>query len=460
MMVSQSTIVVVDVVCQALCFVRVFLHRFDSYVRHAYNPWDSRFDSIRFDTDSSERNYGRSFSQQHIFFLSRLFYISMNQRTKFPFHYAAIAARDVNDDNNALDETKQMVSIARAFLFRACPTHHLMAALDDLNSDQRSSEDRLVKIGRNVCSTLKVARRNAHLALSREEKDKAVPLADASLSLLVDECTNLAAILSGTETRKVPKKRFGKTELQMPVLSLGCMRFQQSWNRGKEVVLDLTSVEAECQKNLVEIIKHAVRCGVTHIETAQMYGTSEMQIGPALRTLFDSGFVKREDLIIQTKGALSSSMTPADYKKQILDSLELLQLDYVDLISVHGVNMDCDYEWLFHSNSSNDKGNLISTLHELKAEGKIRHIGFSTHGRAELIRKFIDSDAFEYCNIHYHFCGSYTASGDAEFGGNLSNIRLAHEKDMGVFIISAYDKVCGAVVVGVVVVVAAVARSF
>lgn len=38
--------------------------------------------------------------------------------------------------------------------------------------------------------------------------------------------------------------------------------------------------------------------------------------------------------------------------------------------------------------------------------------------------------------------GSYTASGDgdAEDEGNLSNIRLAHKHDMGVFIISPYDK--------------------
>ena len=39
--------------------------------------------------------------------------------------------------------------------------------------------------------------------------------------------------------------------------------------------------------------------------------------------------------------------------------------------------------------------------------------------------------------------GSYTASGDgidASFEGNLGNVRLARERDMGVFVISAFDK--------------------
>ena len=44
--------------------------------------------------------------------------------------------------------------------------------------------------------------------------------------------------------------------------------------------------------------------------------------------------------------------------------------------------------------------------------------------------------------VHYHFEGSYTASGDGDesFEGNLQNILLANKHDMGIFIISPYDK--------------------
>lgn len=49
---------------------------------------------------------------------------------------------------------------------------------------------------------------------------------------------------------------------------------------------------------------------------------------------------------------------------------------------------------------------------------------------------------YAYPIVHYHFCGSYTASGDGDesFEGNLQNIRLANKHDMGVFIISPFDK--------------------
>lgn len=78
----------------------------------------------------------------------------------------------------------------------------------------------------------------------------------------------------------------------------------------------------------------------------------------------------------------------------------------------------------------------------MREEGKVRWIGFSSHAPAHVIKQAIETDEFDYVNLHYHFEGSYTASGDGDesFEGNLENIRLATKHDMGVFIISPYDK--------------------
>lgn len=362
------------------------------------------------------------------------------------FYEAAIGATschgdDLNDDPNALNDTDKMAAIGRSFLEQMAPS--LLQVLDR-HPDSKSTLDRLVKIGRNISCTLRHQRRSS-LLLPRssqqkeltESQDYTYPInvIDSSLGLLADECSDLAELLRG-KAPKVPRVRFGKTELHMPVVSLGCMRFQQSWNRDGQKVLDMVDVDNECQENLVRILEYAIECGVNHIETAKGYGSSQLQIGYALKSLFDSGVALREDLIIQTKGGVSSSMTIADYKQQILDSIDLLQLDYVDLFSMHGLNTQAEYDLLFN----NPKGNLIIALQELKQEGKIRYFGFSTHGPADLIRKAIETDVFDYVNLHYHFCGSYTTTGDGDCGGNLSNIRLANKKDMGVFIISAYDK--------------------
>ena len=45
-------------------------------------------------------------------------------------------------------------------------------------------------------------------------------------------------------------------------------------------------------------------------------------------------------------------------------------------------------------------------------KGIIKHVGFSTHGSTAFILKCLDTDKFEYANIHHHYFGSYTASGN------------------------------------------------
>ena len=51
----------------------------------------------------------------------------------------------------------------------------------------------------------------------------------------------------------LPTRRFGRTELQIPLLSLGGMRFQQSWSD-----LPSADITSESQLNLEETLQQAV----------------------------------------------------------------------------------------------------------------------------------------------------------------------------------------------------------
>ena len=84
-------------------------------------------------------------------------------------------------------------------------------------------------------------------------------------------------------------RRFGKTNLQIPVFSCGGMRYQQSWN-------DKDRFTAENQRNLEACILRALDVGINHIETARGYGTSEEQLGHILPHL-----AAREKMVVQTK---------------------------------------------------------------------------------------------------------------------------------------------------------------
>jgi len=133
-----------------------------------------------------------------------------------------------------------------------------------------------VKIGRNINATLRYSEEDinreencaAPLTSLEEEKEVVGITTDANLVRLVKECEDLAKLLSSPV--KVPTVRYGRTNIQMPIVTLGCMRFQQSWNRGGKPITTPEQLDQECQDNLVRILKHAIiHCGVNHIETGK-----------------------------------------------------------------------------------------------------------------------------------------------------------------------------------------------
>ena len=87
-------------------------------------------------------------------------------------------------------------------------------------------------------------------------------------------------------------RRFGKTEIQMPVFSCGGMRYQHKWND-----IDPSEVPDDGQANLEATIHRSLELGINHIETARGYGSSEMQLGYMLPKL------SRDGIIVQTKVA-------------------------------------------------------------------------------------------------------------------------------------------------------------
>ncbi len=209
----------------------------------------------------------------------------------------------------------------------------------------------------------------------------------------------------------IPTRRFGKTELQMPVLSCGAMRYQQSWKYDAEARESITD---ENQKNLEATVRHALELGINHIETARGYGTSEFQLGKILPT------IPRDELIVQTK--IGPKESPAEFLEAFNLSMDALKLNDVDLLSIHGINNEATLEQALKS---------MPALQQLKKEGRCRHIGFSTHGPADLVVKAIETGAFDYINLHWYFVYHPV---------NWAPVEAAAARDMGVLIISPNDK--------------------
>ncbi|WP_436862486.1 aldo/keto reductase [Staphylococcus caeli] len=125
-----------------------------------------------------------------------------------------------------------------------------------------------------------------------------------------------------------------------------------------------------------EIVRTAIRNGMTLIDTAYIYGPerSEELIGEAVKEF------AREDFAIATKGAHyiddngneKYSNDPAFLRKQVEQSLQRLQLDYVDVYYIH------------FPDENTPKDEAVAALQALKEEGKIKAIGVSNFSLEQL----------------------------------------------------------------------------
>ncbi|KYG09965.1 aldo/keto reductase [Sorangium cellulosum] len=204
-------------------------------------------------------------------------------------------------------------------------------------------------------------------------------------------------------------RRFGRTEIQMPVLSCGGMRYQHSWN-------DKDRISPGSQRNVEACIARALELGINHIETARGYGTSEEQLGHILPKL------PRDRIIVQTK--VGPEAEPKKFLEAFERSMKLLRLDHVDLFALHGVNDETRLSWSLR------KGGCLDAALELKRQGRVRAVGFSTHAPLRVIMAMVQDGRFDYMNLHWYYVNQ--AAWPA--------IQAAAERDMGIFIISPTDK--------------------
>jgi aryl-alcohol dehydrogenase-like predicted oxidoreductase len=138
--------------------------------------------------------------------------------------------------------------------------------------------------------------------------------------------------------------------------------------------LDPDSSDAES----IRTIQRALELGVTHIDTAEIYGpyTNEELVGRALNG-------RRDEVVLATKfglvshsgggpGVLDSS--PANIRTAVEGSLKRLDTDHIDLYYQHRVDPKTPIE------------DTVGALAELVAEGKVLHVGLSEAG-PETIRR-------------------------------------------------------------------------
>ena len=166
---------------------------------------------------------------------------------------------------------------------------------------------------------------------------------------------------------KVPRRKLGKTGVEVPILSLGFGR------PGESVVL-----------------KQAIDWGVNHWDTSLVAanGNSEISIGQFLAKNPDL----RKEVFIVTKE--SKSKNPEEIEKCLQTSLQRLNTDYIDLyFGVYMVNE--------MSRFTND---VRKWAEDAKKRGAIKYFGFSTHeNMAQCLTAAAKLDWIDAIQLKYDF---------------------------------------------------------
>ncbi len=194
-------------------------------------------------------------------------------------------------------------------------------------------------------------------------------------------------------------RRFGRTEMNVSVFTLGLMRYMK-----------------EDPDESAKVVQRAVDVGINHLETARGYGDSEDLLGHALKT------IDRDKVYITTK--VGPAETYDEFMKNFETSMTKIGIDVLDNLDIHGINNERKFRW-----SVDEKGTWRA-VRKLMDSGVVRNIGFSTHGKPDIVMKSVNTEMFDSINLHYYW-----------FYQTLEPVvaRTA-ELDMGVFIISPNEK--------------------
>jgi len=187
----------------------------------------------------------------------------------------------------------------------------------------------------------------------------------------------------------------GKTGLKVSELCLGTMTFggKGFW----------TAIGTLPQDQVNNLVKQSIDGGINFIDTANIYSEelSEKMTGQAIRDLG----LKRDDLVIATKVRGQMGEGPNEVglsRKHILqqadESLQRLNMDYIDLYQIHGFDAITPME------------ETLDALDSLVKRGKVRYIGCSNLA-AWQIMKALSISAQEHLSKFVSLQAYYTIAG-------------------------------------------------
>ena len=199
------------------------------------------------------------------------------------------------------------------------------------------------------------------------------------------------------------KRKLDKLGIETSLLGFGCMRFP------------VTAEGKIDEPEAVRMLDKAIGAGVNYIDTAYPYhnGDSEPFVGRALKK-YD-----RHAFYLATKLPCWNVTNREDAERIFEEQLKRLQTDYIDFYLMHAMGRDSFRKMA-------DLG-VVEYLEQLKADGRIRYLGFSFHDSYEAFEEILCYRDWDFCQIQLNYMDTETQAG-------FRGYRLTEERNVPLII--------------------------
>ena len=214
-----------------------------------------------------------------------------------------------------------------------------------------------------------------------------------------DEAQRAAGILNYNS--QMQYRPMGLTGVKVSALGFGMLRLPM---KGSHVDFDQS----------VEMVHRAIEGGVNYIDTGRVYmgGESELAVGKALA----NGW--RDRVYVTSKSPWWAMESPDDFEKFFDESRRAIGTDVIDFYHIHMIMHRGWREKVLPYR-------LIEKMEKLKADGKIRFMGFSFHDSLQLFKKVVEyTPAWDFCLIQHNYL-------DYEYEAGVLGPKYAAANGMG-----------------------------
>ena len=200
-------------------------------------------------------------------------------------------------------------------------------------------------------------------------------------------------------------RKFGKTGETVSTLGFGCMRLPIIDGDTSKIDYDLA----------IPMVRKSIDEGLTYIDTAWPYHgkTSE----PFVAEVLKDGY--RDKVKLATKLPSWMIKKTDDFDLYLNEQLEKLETNYVDFYLIHAVNKGFWENMLSLG--------LLDFLDKVKADGRVKHVGFSFHDDLDCFKEVVDGYDWDFTQIQLNYI-------DTEHQQGIEGLNIAADKGLGVVV--------------------------